>query len=77
LACCDLQEGDQMDSEDVLGKVKDVSESVGETARSVRRNLEEGRPSGQTLALLRDVAREAPLPSLVVAFMLGVLVARR
>ncbi|MBW7971116.1 hypothetical protein [Bradyrhizobium sp. BR 10289] len=66
-----------MDSDDALAKVKDVSEGVRETARSVRQSLEEGRTPGQALAFLRDVAREAPLPALAVAFMLGVLVARR
>ena len=66
-----------MDSEDALAKVKDVSEGVRETARNMRQKLEEGRPSGQALTFLRDVAREAPLPSLLVAFMLGALLARR
>ncbi|MDI3562317.1 hypothetical protein [Bradyrhizobium sp. Arg816] len=66
-----------MDSEDALAKVKDVSEDVRETARNMRQKLEEGQPSGQALAFLRDVAREAPLPSLLVAFMLGALLARR
>ncbi|MBR0734896.1 hypothetical protein JQ582_37525 [Bradyrhizobium japonicum] len=66
-----------MDSADALAKVKDVSEGVCETARTVRQSLEEGRPPGQALAFLRDVVREAPLPSLLVAFMLGCLIARR
>jgi hypothetical protein len=44
--------------------------------RTVRQSLEEGQP-GQALAFLRDVVREAPLPSLLVAFMLGCLIARR
>jgi hypothetical protein len=57
--------------------VKDVSEGVRETARTVRQSLEEGQPPGQALAFLRDVVREAPLPSLLVAFMLGCLIARR
>ena len=66
-----------MDSEDALAKVKEASEAVRETARNVRQNLEEGQPPGQGLAFLRDVVREAPLPALLVAFMLGCLVARR
>jgi hypothetical protein len=66
-----------MDSEDALAKVKEASEAVRETARSVRQNLEEGQPPGQALAFLRDIVREAPLPALLVAFMLGCLVARR
>jgi hypothetical protein len=67
----------QMDSEDALAKVKEASEGVRETARNVRQSLEEGQPPGQALAFLRDVVREAPLPSLLVAFMIGCLVARR
>jgi hypothetical protein len=67
----------QMDSEDALAKVKVASEGVRETARNVRQSLEEGQPPGQALAFLRDVVREAPLPSLLVAFMIGCLVARR
>ncbi|MBR0742267.1 hypothetical protein JQ581_35550 [Bradyrhizobium liaoningense] len=66
-----------MASEDALGKVKEVSEGIRETARTVRQNLEEGQPPGQAVAILRDVVREAPLPSLLVAFMLGLLIARR
>lgn len=67
-----------MDTEEALAKVKEASEGVRETVRHVRQNLEEGQQqSGQSLAFLRDVVREAPLPSLFVAFMLGWLVARR
>jgi hypothetical protein len=66
-----------MDSEDAMAKVKEVSEGVRETARTVRQSLEQGQAPGQALGFLRDVVREAPLPSLLVAFMLGCLVARR
>jgi hypothetical protein len=72
-----MPEEDQMDSEDALAKVKETSEGVRETARTVRQSLEDGQPPGQALAFLRDVVREAPLPSLLVAFMLGCLMARR
>jgi hypothetical protein len=65
-----------MDSEDTLAKVKEVSEGVRETARGVKQSLV-GQPPGQALGFLREVVREAPLPSLLVAFMLGCLVARR
>ena len=66
-----------MDSEDAMAKVKEVSEGVRETARTVRQSLEEGQAPGQALGFLRDVVREAPLPSFLVAFTLGCLVARR
>jgi len=71
------QEEDEMDSEDALAKAKEVSEGMRETARGVRQSLEEGQPPDQALGFLREVVREAPLPSLLVAFMLGCLVARR
>ncbi|MDH2347049.1 hypothetical protein [Bradyrhizobium sp. SSUT77] len=66
-----------MDSEDAMAKVKEVSEGVRETAPTVRQSLEEGQAPSQALGFLRDVVREAPLPLLLVAFMLGCLVARR
>ncbi|MHC2626361.1 hypothetical protein ACVIW2_008393 [Bradyrhizobium huanghuaihaiense] len=66
-----------MDSEDALAKVTEASEAVRQTAHTVRQSLEEGQPPGQVLAILRDLVREAPLPSLLVAFMLGCLLARR
>lgn len=66
-----------MAPEDALAKVKETSESVRETVRNVRQSLEESQQQpGQSLAFLRDVVREAPLPSLLVAFLLGWLVAR-
>ena len=54
-----------MDSEDAMAKVKEVSEGVRETARTVRQSLEQGQAPGQALGFLRDVVREAPLPSLL------------
>lgn len=67
-----------MAPEDALAKVKETSESVCETVRNVRQSLEESQQQpGQSLAFLRDAVREAPLPSLLVAFLLGWLVARR
>jgi hypothetical protein len=62
LGLLDMPEEDQMDTEDALAKVKDVSEGVRETARTVRQSREEGQPPGQALAFLRDVVREARCP---------------
>ena len=39
--------------------------------------IESGKKPGMPLSVLANVAREAPLGSLLVAFLLGVAVARR
>ena len=39
--------------------------------------IESGRKPGMPLSILSNIAREAPLGSLLVAFLLGVAVARR
>ena len=54
---------------------------IGETIRSasqgVNEAIEAGRKPGMPLDILSRMVREAPLPSLAVAFMLGVVFARR
>jgi hypothetical protein len=49
---------------------RDVAGSVGEA-------IETGRKPGMPLSVLSNVTREAPLGALMVAFLLGVIVARR
>jgi hypothetical protein len=39
--------------------------------------LEQGQTPAQWKAILTDLVREAPLASLAVAFMLGIVIARR
>ena len=39
--------------------------------------IDSGRKPGMPLSILSNIAREAPLGSLMVAFLLGVAVARR
>ena len=46
-------------------------------AESVSSAIEAGRKPGMPLSVLSNIAREAPLGSLLVAFLLGVAVARR
>ncbi|MHC2335363.1 hypothetical protein [Bradyrhizobium sp. USDA 4454] len=50
----------EMDSEDALAKVKNVSEGVRGPPARCGKALEDGQPLGQALAFLRDVARRAP-----------------
>jgi hypothetical protein len=55
----------------------EVSEAVKDTAHRVGNAIEAGRKPGMPLSILSNVVREAPLGSLLVAFLLGVAVARR
>jgi hypothetical protein len=57
--------------------IAEVSEAVKDTAHRVRNAIEAGRKPGMPLGILSNVVREAPLGSLLVAFLLGVTVARR
>jgi hypothetical protein len=50
-----------------------TAERVAETIRSI----DAGREPDMPLDILAKLVREAPLPSLAIAFMLGVIVARR
>ena len=57
--------------------VADVTEAVKGAANRVSNAIESGRKPGMPLSILSNIAREAPLGSLLVAFLLGVAVARR
>lgn len=57
--------------------IMDVKEAVSETAHCIGGAIESGKKPGMPLSILANVAREAPLGSLLVAFLLGVAVARR
>jgi hypothetical protein len=57
--------------------IADVSETVKRTANRVSGAVEAGRKPGMPLSILSNIVREAPLGSLLVAFLLGVVVARR
>ena len=57
--------------------VAEVSEAVRGAANRVSDAIETGRKPGMPLSILSNIAREAPLGSLLVAFLLGVAVARR
>jgi hypothetical protein len=54
-----------------------VAEAVKRAANRVSHAIESGRKPGMPLSILSNIAREAPLGSLLVAFLLGVAVARR
>ena len=50
---------------------------VKRAAKQVSGALESGRKPGMPLSLLSDSAREAPIASLLIAFLLGIAIAPR
>ena len=57
--------------------IAEVSEVVKGTVNRISGTIEAGRKPGMPLSILSNIAREAPLGSLLVAFLLGIAVARR
>jgi hypothetical protein len=57
--------------------IGEVSDAVTGTFNRVSDVIKAGRRPGMPLSILSHVAREAPLGSLLVAFLLGIAVARR
>ncbi len=57
--------------------ISEVSDAVKGAAHRVSDAIETGRKPGMPLSILANIAREAPLGSLLAAFLLGVAVARR
>ncbi len=57
--------------------IAEVSEAVRGTANKIGDAIDAGKKPGMPLSILSNIAREAPLGSLLAAFLLGVAVARR
>ena len=57
--------------------VTEVAEVLEETTRYAKRAFEAAQKPGMPLSVLSNIAREAPLGSLLVAFLLGVALGRR
>ena len=57
--------------------LSEVVDYVKGAAHRVTDTIEAGKKPGMPLSILANIAREAPLGSLLVAFLLGVAVARR
>jgi hypothetical protein len=55
----------------------EVSEALKEAVHRLKNAIEAGRRPGMPLSVLSNVAREAPLGSLLMAFLLGIAVGRR
>jgi len=69
------------DGLDPLPEPKGVTAEVGEAlvkaARQSKRAYEAARKPGMPLSVLSNIVREAPLGSLALAFLLGVVIGRR
>ena len=61
----------------VTEKIADVSDAVVGAAHRIGDAIDRGKKPGMPLSILSNIAREAPLGSLLAAFLLGVAVARR
>jgi len=57
--------------------IADVADAVKGTAHRIGDAIDAGRKPGMPLSILSNVVREAPLGSLLAAFLLGVVFARR
>jgi hypothetical protein len=57
--------------------IPEISEAVSGAVNRVSSAIEAGRKPGMPLSILSNITREAPLASLLMAFLLGVAVARR
>jgi len=55
----------------------EMSDAVKGTVHRIGDAIETGRKPGMPLSILSNIVREAPLGSLLVAFLLGVAFARR
>jgi ABC-type transporter Mla maintaining outer membrane lipid asymmetry permease subunit MlaE len=57
--------------------VQDATEAVQTTSASIASAIEAGRRPGAFLDQLARLTRDVPLPALAMAFLLGVMIARR
>lgn len=68
---------DGLDPEPRKSTAADVSEAVIGTAHRVGDAIDAAKKPGMPLSILSNIAREAPLGSLLAAFLLGIAFARR
>ncbi len=57
--------------------IADVADAVKGTAHRIGDAIDAGRKPGMPLSILSNIVREAPLGSLLAAFLLGAVFARR
>jgi hypothetical protein len=57
--------------------IAEISDAVKDAIHRIGDAIDAGKKPGRPLSILSNIAREAPLGSLLIAFLLGVAVARR
>jgi hypothetical protein len=57
--------------------IEKVSEALKDAANRINDAVDAGKKPGMPLSVLTNIAREAPLGSLLVALMLGIAIGRR
>jgi hypothetical protein len=57
--------------------IADISDAAKQAAQRIGDAVDASRKPGMPLSVLSNIAREAPLGSLLIAFLLGVAIARR
>lgn len=62
---------------DVSRSIEEVTASLKSAADRLREVISDAEQPGQPIARLRAITRQAPLQSLLVAFLLGVVLAHR
>jgi hypothetical protein len=63
-------------AEESSSTIRTAAEVIETASSSVKSAIEKGREPQIPLGIVSALAREAPLPALLIAFLLGVLVAR-
>jgi hypothetical protein len=56
---------------------RELSQALRDAVRRAKDAIEAGRQPGMPLSVLSNVAREAPLGSLLLAFLVGIAIGRR
>jgi hypothetical protein len=64
-------------SDESSSTLQTAAEAIEIASNGVKSALEKGREPDMPLGILSSLTREAPIPALMIAFLLGVLVARR
>jgi hypothetical protein len=64
-------------SNDDTSPAETAAAAIETVSSGVKTAIEKGRKPTMPLGILSSLTREAPLPALMIAFFLGVLVARR
>jgi len=57
--------------------IQTATDAIEAASSSVRTAIEKGREPDMPLGIVSALTREAPLPALMIAFLLGLMVARR